>query len=59
VIRMQIDTLTAIVLFACVTSLVLSVAALLVASDARKTADLSWRRRHLGEHQYQEPRIFR
>jgi len=56
---MQIDTLTAIVLFVCVISLILSVAALLVASDARKTADLSWRRRHLGEHQYQEPRIFR
>ena len=56
---MQIDTLSAITIFACVISLILSVAALLVASDARKTADLSWRRRHLGEHQYKEPRIYR
>jgi len=52
-------TLDAIAIFVSVVALILGVAALLVATDARRTADMAFRRRHLGEHNYQNQKVFR
>jgi len=52
-------TLDAIAIFVSVVALILGVAALLVATDARRTADMAFRRRHLGEHNYKDSMIYR